>query len=732
MRMHIHLALVAAACAAGGALGAGCGDGDGDGEPQLVIDDGSDGGGGGSPLTELTLADTRLGQSAAAVIGVTNTGARATGPLAVAISGAAANDFTLDNERTTCAGAALPPGERCEVAVMFRPREAGERRATLAIASEPGGAAQIELLGQALRPSLVFSPAQLTFGRVEAGHLAQATIELRNEGPGAVPLNAISVTGASFSRGFSTCGQALGPGESCDLSVRFVPQALGPLAGSIVVSSAGEGFVAALAGTGARKVTLSVAGTGAGTVTSMPAGIDCGTSCTALFETDAITLTAAPGASSVLVGWSIAACGGSPTCTVPAQLEPLAVTASFALDGAGALNVVFAGSASGEVQIEELGSGEPPVMCFASCMVPVEPGAQYELTPATSSSFGGIAGACTSSTGACTFTAPLGASTATVTFAKDPKERWTRLPGTAPVRALAYDAAGNLIAAAAGLSKLAPSGATIWSLPLAGVQDVATGPAGTIYVLDTMLRKLDAAGTELWARPLPAHAQGCSTADAFERCLAAGADGAVAVRGTTGVARWDAAGTPTWTRAVPNGPRAVAIDAAGVVHAAQDNSLFESIDVVRYAPDGSSLPLLEAFTGQYHATFGLDGAGQLMASSSGHSSVTLETAAFSRVLTTQDADWVPTGAAGAGTGDILWVHQPSDMGSPATRWIARRHGAAGALLWSLSRSGTSSPLLGPLGTTPLALAASPGGELAVGGTYTGLTYTGGWIQTFGP
>jgi hypothetical protein len=353
------------------------------------------------------------------------------------------------------------------------------------------------------------------------------------------------------------------------------------------------------------------------------------------------------------------------------------------------------------------------------------------ITPATPSGFGGIAGACTSATGPCTFTAPLGAATATVTFAKDPKERWTRLPGNAPVRALAYDPAGNLIVAAAGLSKLSPSGATLWTLPLGGVHHVATGPGGTIYVLDTMLRKLDAAGAELWAKPLPAHAQGCTAAGAFTRCLAAGADGAVAVRGTTGVARWNAAGTLTWSMPVPAGPYAVAIDAAGVVNAAYSSSIGDYVDVVRFAPDGTSLPPLEFFTGEYHGMLSLDGAGQLMATSSGHGRVLLKTAAFTRGLDTEDADWVPTGIAAAGTGDILWVYQPTDMSSPATAWIARRHTAAGALLWSLSRRELPA-LFGPFGATPLDLAAGSAGELAVGGTYTGLTYTGGWLQTFAP
>jgi hypothetical protein len=715
MRRTLLPALIAAA---------GCRD-DGGGRAELVVDDGR-----GGPAAEVELAATNVGQSATAAVRVTNAGARATGPIALAIAGAAANDFALDNERTTCAGAALPPGEACDVALVFRPRAAGDRRATLAIVSEPGGAAQVELIGQALLPSLVFSPASLDLGRVEAGHPAQATIELRNEGSTAVPLDSIAVSGGGFSRGISTCGAALGPGESCDVAIRLVPQALGPLAGSVVVVSGGEGYAAALEAEGARRVSVAVAGSGAGTVTSAPAGIDCGATCEALFPTDAITLTAAPGASSVLVGWSIPSCGQGPTCAVPAQLDPLAVTVSFALDGAGALDLVFAGDATGEVQVESLGSGTP-VTCYAGCTVPLEPGGPYTITPATPSGFGGIAGACTSATGACTFTAPVGTVSAIATFAKDPKERWTRLPGGLGVGSLAYDGGGNLIVSAVGLSKLSPAGATIWTIPGLAYQ-LATGPADSIYALHTTLRKLDAGGAELWAQPLPPHAQGCAS-DAFERCLAVGADGAVAVRGATGVARWDASGALSWSLPVPAvGLYSVAIDGAGVVNVVVDNGVFDSSDVIRFAPDGSSLAPLEIYTNQYHAVLAVDGAGQLMATSSGHGSVSVETAAFSFSADTDDPDWVPTGITAAGTGDVLWVYQPTDNDFPATRWSASRYAASGAYLWSVVRGGTASPFLGSLGVTPRVLAAGPSGELAVGGRYSGLTYTGSWIQTFAP
>lgn len=585
--------------------------------------------------------------------------------------------------------------------------------------------------------ALAISPGALDLGQVEAGHVAQSTIELRNMGDRSVPLDSIAIdaagAAAGFVRGISTCGAKLGPGESCDVAIRLVPQALGPLAGGLAVVSGSQHAVVPLAAAAARRVSIALAGGGAGTVTSTPAGLSCGATCEALFDTDAITLTAAPGAGAILVGWSLPACGQGPACTLPPGLEPLAVTATFAPTGAGTLALTFAGDATGEVQIEASWPETTLVTCFASCNVPIEPGVEYTLTAATPSGFGGITGACATTTGTCWFDGAAGTLGATATFTKDPKERWTRLPAGTAVRSLAYDGAGNLIVALApsGLAKLSPAGATSWTLPLAGVRHVATGPGNTIYVLNGMLRKLDPDGAELWARPLPPEAQGGGAAD-FERSLAVGADGAVAVRGSNGVARWDAAGALSWATVLIDGPRSVVIDAAGVVHAAQPSAFGDSVDVVRFSPAGVALPPLEFYTGEYHAVLALDGAGQLMATSSGHSSVILETDAFWRVLSTSDGDWVPTGAAGAGTGDVLWVYQPSELGWPVCPWTARRYSAAGAERWSLARQMTSSWLWGSLGATPGQLAAGPSGELAVGGTYTGLSYTGAWVQTFAP
>ncbi len=82
----------------------------------------------------------------------------------------------------------------------------------------------------------------------------------------------------------------------------------------------------------ANTYTLSVtkAGTGTGTITSSPAGINCGSTCSYTYNSGtAVTLTAAPDASSTFAGWS-GACSGTGTCSVTMDAAK-SVTATFTL-----------------------------------------------------------------------------------------------------------------------------------------------------------------------------------------------------------------------------------------------------------------------------------------------------------------------------------------------------------------------------------------------------------------
>ena len=702
----------------------GCG-GEAADAPAISVTDPS-----GAPAAQVELASTNVGQSSAAMLYVANDGRAPLGPIALAISGPSANDFVLDNALTSCAGATLAPGAGCEIAIVFRPTADGDRTATLAVTA-PGDAASVALLGHAVMPSLHFVPAAIDFGQLEIGRGGQTTFELRNDGTAAAPIQSLTVSGAGFARGLATCGATLGPGASCDVIVRAAPQALGALAGSLVVSSGGQGYAAGLAARGARRLTAVVAGAGA--IASTSGGIDCGSTCTGLFETD-VLLTATPAANAQIVGWSIPACGQSPTCNVAADLVPETVTATFALVGSSAINVVFAGDAPGEVLVQL--QGQPSAIpCYASCTVPAMPGQGVEIYAATPWVFGGLSGGCAAADGYCTLTAPVGAASVTAMFTKDPKDQWTRLLGGAVWAAVFDSTEALVVGGSGGVVKLSPAGATVWSVGLAAVS-LATGPADSIYVnTGTHVVKLNAAGVTQWTQPLDANSAGCPAA-AFVHCIAVAPDGAVAVPGTSGVSRWDASGAPTWSKPLGGASmHGIAIDLAGVVMVAQLSAISgEEADAVRFTAGGAPLSTLEDVSPQYHGMITTDAAGNLVTSSSGHSNAYLRAytaTPIAKSIAVPVASFVENGVAPTGTGELAWLHYLTDA-SGATDWKVTRYTQAGGEGWTLTRLRTFNLVYGPTGTQPMDLAGSPTGRIAIVGQFHGLTSTSGWVQSYVP
>ncbi|MDQ3297470.1 MAG: choice-of-anchor D domain-containing protein [Myxococcota bacterium] len=705
----------------------GCGDGKGKDddteEPAAAFDVTDES---GTVVTEIELAQTLVGQDASGQLRVANTGTVATGPLALSITGAAANDFILDNTLTTCAARALGPGESCDIVVRFRPMAAGERLASLVVASSPGGMRTIALKGFGIMPDLHFNPTSLSFGVLEIGQGSQTTVELRNDGALAVPISAIGIAGAAFTKGFSTCGSMLAASSSCDIAVSANPQALGALAGNLSVTSGTDVFSAPLSVRGARRVTVVTGGNGSGTVMSAPAGIACGSTCTGLFE-DALTLTAAPGASSQITSWSIGTCGQSTTCLVPADTAPITVNISFALIGTASLSITFVGNGTGEVEVVKTGAGGGVLAnCFASCPVPVNAGDTIRLRAATFSTYGGFSDGCVSLEGECTFTAQPGTTNVNVTIQKDPKEQWTRLvPGGQP-RGVEFDGSGNLIIASnTKLAKLSPTGSTLWSQDHTAIGGLDTGPGDTIYVkIGPDLKKLDSNGGEIWSHAIA----GGGTAQCHG--VAVAADGSVVVRNGHTLERRDAVGALAWTRTFTgalSGRCSVAIDASGNVLADVENSNFEATDARRFAADGTALTDVENITFQYRAMLNSSLAGSVVACSTGFSRAYVT---GGPATTISGAGSAPNWCSHSGT-DIGWVFLPDEAENRPVKWFARRV-AGGVASWALTRD----PLFASFvryGTEPSNVAISTAGRIAVVGRYWGLTvFETGWVQVFDP
>ncbi|MGE0547777.1 MAG: choice-of-anchor D domain-containing protein [Kofleriaceae bacterium] len=336
-------ALICAAVVA--TLGIGCGDDSPDpGDVTIVATDPS-----GTITTELVLSQTSVGQSTARTLVITNNGQQATGHLTVSVSGAAAGDFVLDTQATTCSGLALAPGASCDIVIVFQPTASGERTATLMITSDPGGTISIALSGTAVMPDLHFVPTSVSFNQIEIGQTGQATIELHNDGTATAAIDDLVASGPGFARGISTCGDTLAPGASCDIALTAAPTTLGNVSGAVAVMSDGETYSAALSASGARRITISRNGTGMGSVVSSPAGIDCGSTCSALFETD-VELTGTADDGSELASWSVDGCNGS-TCNVAGATTPITVTATFNTSSGSGLHFVGTELAFGQVEI---------------------------------------------------------------------------------------------------------------------------------------------------------------------------------------------------------------------------------------------------------------------------------------------------------------------------------------------------------------------------------------------
>ena len=148
-----------------------------------------------------------------------------------------------------------------------------------------------------------------------------------------------------------------------------------------------------------------------------------------------------------------------------------------------------------------------------------------------------------------------------------------------------------------------------------------------------------------------------------------------AIHGDTGLARWDRDGNLAWSVALePDDLLGVAIDPRGVVHAAARNlDNGETLNLRRFAPDGTELPLLESVVAQARGMLVIDPVGRLLVTGSGHS----HTDFGARSLDLTDPDFAPNGIAAAAS-DAAWFHEDNDDSFAARAWTLERVHADGS------------------------------------------------------
>jgi hypothetical protein len=206
----------------------------------------------------LAFGTLSAGGSAAQNVVLSNTGSAALSIGSIAITGGAASQYSQTN---TCA-ATLAAGNNCTITATFAPNTAGTMQANLTVTDSAGGGPQsVSLLGTAVAPAVVLTPASLTFAPQIVNTTSPAqVIALTNSG--SAPLTLTSITASSGYGESNTCGTSVAAGATCNISVTFTPGVTGSQSGSItLIDNAGGSQTISLTGSGvyAPAVTLSPA-----------------------------------------------------------------------------------------------------------------------------------------------------------------------------------------------------------------------------------------------------------------------------------------------------------------------------------------------------------------------------------------------------------------------------------------------------------------------------------------
>ncbi|HET6149696.1 MAG TPA: choice-of-anchor D domain-containing protein [Polyangia bacterium] len=238
----------------------------GDGSMTVVVPpldarpDGDAAGEGGTPahlVLDKTAHDFGLvlinTPSATAEFAVSNDGGAASGGVTATLTASGAG-FSIKSDE--CMGKPLLPGARCRVAVIFSPTAAGKVQGTLAF-NATGFNMVATLAAEGITPgALQIAPMTQDFGSVvPPAASGSQTFTITNTGQqksGAIATTLLGTEAKSFEITADGCmGQMLATQQTCQITVRFTPTALGAKSISIkLAADPGGSAVAQLTGTG--------------------------------------------------------------------------------------------------------------------------------------------------------------------------------------------------------------------------------------------------------------------------------------------------------------------------------------------------------------------------------------------------------------------------------------------------------------------------------------------------
>ncbi len=213
--------------------------------------------------SSLAFGSTVVGQtSGSQVVTLTNTGDATLAKISTMTNG----PFLATNN----CGGSLGGHLSCTIAVNFTPGAVGPASGGLVVA-DAQRTQSLQLSGEGTPPPTAFSsPASLTFGGYALSLASPPqTATISNGGTTPITNPFITITGSDFAIVSSTCGDAIAPAATCQVTVVFTPAAVGTRQGTLTVTSPSLGvpLSVALSGSG-EDFQLAAVGTTTGVVTA--------------------------------------------------------------------------------------------------------------------------------------------------------------------------------------------------------------------------------------------------------------------------------------------------------------------------------------------------------------------------------------------------------------------------------------------------------------------------------
>ena len=173
----------------------------------------------------------------------------------ISLSGTDRDQFSQTNNCSSVAA-----GSSCTISVTFTPTSAGSKSGSISISHNASGSpSTISLSGTGSgsstpAPTIVVSPASLSFSQTVNTTSAAQTVTVRNSGNATLTVSGVSLTGVDAGQFSQTNNcSSVAAGSSCTISVTFKPTSAGSKSASISIThnASGGPTSVALSGTGA-------------------------------------------------------------------------------------------------------------------------------------------------------------------------------------------------------------------------------------------------------------------------------------------------------------------------------------------------------------------------------------------------------------------------------------------------------------------------------------------------